>query len=283
MLSFVVAKSLTIEFITSVQNGFTVALDRKRPFAVWVIFAGLIFSGLYLLYGIIPDLGKPSLFDPFLVLVVGFAVLCFFSALGTFVTQRRWGFVLSVVVSLGFVVPSLAVYPKPSDSTTFAIATTSIPVLTLVAIFSILCLINLKRGLNQKKYLSSPRSIGGALTVATLLLVIGGVSYGAFFAPSVSTSNAVTITIVPGASNPSNAAGHFVPSTIIVLIGVNNTISWVNQDYSIHTVTSNSNLFNSGLLNFGDKWSYTFSTAGTYAYHCAIHPYMNGTVIVKSS
>ncbi len=266
-----------------VQNGFTMSVVRKHPFAVWVIFAGLIFSGLDLLYGIIPDLQKPSLFDPFLVLVLGFVVLCLFSAFGAFVTQRRWSFVLSVVVSLGFVVPSLAVYPKPSGSTTFAIAMSSIPLLALVAIFSILCLVNLNKGLNQKKFLTSPRSIGGVLTVAMLVLVVGGVSYGAFFAPSVSTFDAVTVSIVPGASNPSNSAGHFLPDSIIVVIGVNNTIIWVNQDYTIHTVTSNSNLFNSGLLNFGDKWSYTFLTAGTYAYHCAIHPYMNGTVIVRSS
>ncbi len=215
--------------------------------------------------------------------MIGFVVLCLFSAIGTFVTQRRWGLVLSTVVSLGFVVPSLVVYPRPSDSTTFAIATSSIPILTLVAIFSILCLIDLKNGLNQKKYLATPRSIGGALTVATVLLVIVGVSYGTFFASNRSTLDAVTVSIVPGASNPSNAAGHFAPGIIIVVIGVNNTITWVNQDYTIHTVTSNSNLFNSGLLNFGDAWSYTFSTAGTYTYHCAIHPYMNGTVIVKSS
>jgi plastocyanin len=257
--------------------------SNKRPFAVWVISVGLIFSGLDLLYGLIPDLSRPSLFDPFLSLVLGFVVLCFLSAIGTFLTRRRWSFVMSVIVSLGFVVPSLVVYPKPTDFATFSIATSSILVLILVAAFSLLCLINLKKGLNQKKYLSSPRSIGGALTIVLLLFVVLGVTYAAFSASNTSTLALVSVSIVPGASNPSNGAGHFVPSTITVVIGVNNTITWVNKDYSIHTVTSNSGLFNSGLLNSGDKWGYTFSKAGTFGYRCAIHPYMTGTVIVKNS
>lgn len=255
--------------------------SRRHPFAVWVIFAGLLFSGSDLLYGIVPDLQRLSLFDPFLVLVAGFVVLCYLAAIGVFLTQRRWSFVLSVVVSLGFVVPSLAVLPKPSDSTTYAIATSSIPILVLVAVFSILCLINLKTGLNQKKFLASARSMGGALTVAILLLVIGGISFGIYSSSNSSAADSVAVSIVAGASNPSNAAGHFVPSSVVLVIGVNNTVTWMNQDYTIHTVTSNSGLFSSGLLNHGDTWSYTFTTAGIFQYHCAIHPYMIGTVIVE--
>ena len=256
--------------------------SNHRPFAVWIIFAGLVFSGSDLLYGIIPDLRNPSLFDPFIGLVGGFVILCFVSAFGTFFTQRRWSFLLSVIVSLGFVFPSLAVYPKPTQFTTFVIATSSIPTLILVAIFSILSLLNLKKGLNQKKYIASPASVGGVLTVAILLLVVSAIAFGALFISN-SPIDSSTVIIVAGASSPSNPSGHFSPKTIIVVIGLNNTVTWVNQDYSIHTITSNTGIFDSGLLNSGDKWSYTFSTPGTFAYHCAIHPYMTGTVIVKSA
>ena len=258
-------------------------LKRNLPFVVWVIFAGLIFSGVDLFYGIIPDLRNLSLFDPFLVLVIGFVLLCFVSAIGTLFTQRRWSFVLSIVVSLGFAVPSLAVYPKPTDLTTYAIATSSIPVLILVALFSFFSLANLKKGLDKKRYLSSFRSASGALTIAVLLLVATGVSYGVLFASSSPKGDSITISIVAGASSPNNLAGHFVPTTIVVVIGVNNTITWINEDYSIHTITSNSGLFNSGLLNHGDTWSYTFSSPGTFGYHCSFHPYMTGTIVVRRS
>jgi plastocyanin len=257
--------------------------NRGHPFVLWVIFAGLAFSGLDLLYGIIPDLRNRSLFDPFMGVVGCFVALCLVSAFGVLLTQRRWSFVLSVVVSLGFVLPSLLVFPKPMQFGTFAIASSSVPLLILVAIFSFLSLINLKKGLNQKKYLSSPLSSGGLLVLAVLALIVGTIFFGAFVGEkSLSDSNsAVTILIVPGANKPSNPAGHFDPETITVVIGINNTVTWVNQDYSIHTVTSRSaGIFDSGLLNYGDKWSYTFLAPGNFSYFCLIHPYMIGNVIV---
>jgi plastocyanin len=275
-------KDLQIEWELLLQDRSRMPTSNGRPFAIWVIVAGLVFSGSDLLYGIIPDLKNFSKFDPFIGLVGGFVVLCFFSGLGVVFTQRRWSFILSTVVSLGFALPSLFVYPQPMQFTTFVIATSSIPVLILVSIFSILSLLNLKKGLRQKKYLSSPRSVGGVLTVAALLFVCGAVSFGALQPHGIYT-DAVQVIIVPGASSASNPTGHFSPQTITVVIGANNTVTWVNEDYSIHTVTSNTGIFDSGLLNSGDKWSYTFSTPGTYAYHCAIHPFMLGTIIVESA
>jgi plastocyanin len=254
--------------------------SRRQPFAIWVIFAGLVYSGSDLLYGILPDLRNPSRFDPFIGLVAAFVILCYVSAFGILFTRRRWSFVSSAVVALGFVVPSLFVYPAPTQLTTFVIATSSIPILFLVSVFSILSLVNLKRGLDRKKYLSSPKSFGGLLTAATLVIVIGAAAFGALSTHQ-SLNDATTILIVSGASSPTNPTGHFSPNTITVEIGVNNTIVWINEDYSIHTITSNSGTFDSGLMNSGDKWSYTFFSPGVYAYHCAIHPYMTGTVIVK--
>jgi plastocyanin len=257
--------------------------NPSHPFALWVIFAGLIFSGLDLLYGIVPDLKDLSLFDPFIGVVGGFVALCFVSAFGVLLTRRRWSFILSVIVCLGFVLPSLVVFPKPTQFGTFVIATSSIGTLILVAIFSLLCLVNLKKGLGLKKYLSRPLSFGGLLVIAVLVLIIGSILLGAYAVQnSPSTGNSsVTVLIVPGASKSTNPAGHFDPQTITVVLGVNNTVTWANHDYSIHTITSRNGTFDSGLLNTGDKWSYTFGTAGNFSYYCSIHPYMVGTVIVK--
>ncbi len=46
-------------------------------------------------------------------------------------------------------------------------------------------------------------------------------------------------------------------------------------------ITSNDGLFKSKALDTDDKYSYTFSKAGTYSYYCSIHPKMVGKVVVQ--
>jgi hypothetical protein len=74
-----------------------------------------------------------------------------------------------------------------------------------------------------------------------------------------------------------------VPQTITVEIGVNSTIVWLNQDTTPHTVTSNTNAFSSGTLSPGSNFTMTFTVPGTYQYHCSIHLFMTGTVIVLNA
>jgi plastocyanin len=60
------------------------------------------------------------------------------------------------------------------------------------------------------------------------------------------------------------------------------TVRWKNEDPYAHTVTSDDNIFNSGNLNQGQMFEYTFNTAGTYHYHCIYHaPAMKGTITVN--
>lgn len=71
----------------------------------------------------------------------------------------------------------------------------------------------------------------------------------------------------------------FVPATITVKVGTR--VIWTNRQTGIqHTVTANNGSFASGDLSTGSSFSYVFTKRGTYAYHCAIHPFMTGTVIV---
>jgi plastocyanin len=95
-------------------------------------------------------------------------------------------------------------------------------------------------------------------------------------------SKAVQVSIVSGAGNNESSPG-YSPSTITVVIGVNNTVSWTNNDLIPHTVTASDGSFSSGNMNPGDSFAYTFTTPGTYTYHCSYHSWMKGTVIVKSS
>lgn len=74
----------------------------------------------------------------------------------------------------------------------------------------------------------------------------------------------------------------FSPSNITVVIGVNNTVTWTNKDIATHTVTAIDGAFDSGDLNTNQSWTHTFTTPGTYAYECTIHPWMTGTLIVEA-
>ncbi len=71
------------------------------------------------------------------------------------------------------------------------------------------------------------------------------------------------------------------PSSIIVVIGVNNTVVWTNYDSATHTVTANDGSFDSKDLKAGQSFSYTFTAPGTFGYHCIYHGWMVGQVMVK--
>ena len=71
----------------------------------------------------------------------------------------------------------------------------------------------------------------------------------------------------------------FAPNTVTVAAGT--TVVWTNQDDVPHNATSNDKAFKSPALDTGEKWEYTFKTAGTFNYYCTIHPKMTGTVVVK--
>jgi plastocyanin len=93
--------------------------------------------------------------------------------------------------------------------------------------------------------------------------------------------SSVAVSIANGAGTDTTNKG-FTPNTITVVLGVNNTVVWTNNDSSPHTVTSNGGVFDSGNMAPGQTYSFTFSAPGTYAYHCTYHPWMTATVIVKA-
>jgi plastocyanin len=74
------------------------------------------------------------------------------------------------------------------------------------------------------------------------------------------------------------AAFVFSPATVTVPIG--STVIWTNKDSAPHTVTSDSGVFDSGNLAEGGTFSHTFTQAGTFKYHCNLHPSMTGKIIV---
>ena len=73
----------------------------------------------------------------------------------------------------------------------------------------------------------------------------------------------------------------FLPQRITVKPGT--TVTWANDDDDTHTVASSGKLFKSKALDTGDKFSFTFTTPGTYAYICSVHPYMTGAIVVEAA
>jgi plastocyanin len=71
----------------------------------------------------------------------------------------------------------------------------------------------------------------------------------------------------------------FGPDTLTV--PVNSTVTWVNKDDLPHVIASTDGVFKSKALDTDDKYSYTFTKAGTYPYFCSIHPKMVGKIVVQ--
>lgn len=122
------------------------------------------------------------------------------------------------------------------------------------------------------------------------LVVLPNAAYHGESTTTTSTTQAkgqVEISIIPGSGIPYPGYGNgtsklygYEPLNATIVIGVNNTVTWVNNDSTIHTVTANNGLFDSGYLNPGDSYTYTFTKPGVYEYHCQIHPWMIGYITV---
>jgi plastocyanin len=73
----------------------------------------------------------------------------------------------------------------------------------------------------------------------------------------------------------------FEPNELVVPAGT--TVTWQNADDVPHTATSQDDprAFDSGTLDTDDKFSFTFSKPGKFAYYCKVHTHMKGVVVVK--
>jgi plastocyanin len=101
---------------------------------------------------------------------------------------------------------------------------------------------------------------------------------------STGPGSTVVVSIPKGASNPANAPG-YSPDKVTVVIGVNASVKWTNDDTFPHTVSastapSGAVPFKSGNLDAGKTFIYNFTTPGTYQYNCDYHAWMAGTVVV---
>ena len=72
----------------------------------------------------------------------------------------------------------------------------------------------------------------------------------------------------------------FMNSEVTILVG--ERVVWKNNGSNTHTSTSDTGKWDSGFLGPGARFGRVFRRAGTFTYHCTVHPSMQGTVIVNT-
>jgi plastocyanin len=123
------------------------------------------------------------------------------------------------------------------------------------------------------------RVLSGTIALAALMLIgCGGNStYGTMPSPTTgggATAADLTITITG-----MNAEQSYSPNPGTVRVG--QTVAWRNADSVAHTATANGGSFNTGTIAPGATSNpIVMSTAGSFDYHCTIHPSMIGALSV---
>jgi plastocyanin len=85
----------------------------------------------------------------------------------------------------------------------------------------------------------------------------------------------------PSTANVAIKIDNFVFGPQEITVPVGTTVTWINSDDIPHTAVSTDGVFKSKVMDTDDKFSYTFTKAGTYSYYCSVHPKMTGQVVVK--
>jgi len=90
---------------------------------------------------------------------------------------------------------------------------------------------------------------------------------------------------LPGAAQAANLEvkiGNFTFGPQKLTVKVGDTVTWINEDDIPHTVVSVGK-FRSKALDTDDKYTFTFTAAGTYEYFCGLHPHMQGSIVVETA
>ncbi|HJZ76542.1 MAG TPA: plastocyanin/azurin family copper-binding protein [Vicinamibacterales bacterium] len=115
------------------------------------------------------------------------------------------------------------------------------------------------------------------LRIALAILLLALTACSSSTPSTTSPTRGTSVSIVSGSSNLTTTA--YAPNPVSVPVG--GTVTWMNNDSVAHNSVSNTGVWNSSTIAPGGTYSYTFPTAGSFSYHCSIHPGMVGTVTVQ--
>ncbi len=74
---------------------------------------------------------------------------------------------------------------------------------------------------------------------------------------------------------------HFEYQPTPLTVAAGTTVAFSNQSNTSHTATENGGGFRTGVIRPGTSASVTFKRPGTYVFHCSIHPFMHGKIVVR--
>src|SRR5829696_1210878 len=89
----------------------------------------------------------------------------------------------------------------------------------------------------------------------------------------------------PGGASRQSGMGEvsivdFAFQPMAIFVGAGQTVEWTNTGNADHTVDSDTEIFESDIIDPGETYRYTFDDPGIFPYHCDIHPHMRGMVVV---
>ena len=170
----------------------------------------------------------------------------------------------------------------------------------------VVSVLDVSTSVNRSSKVAISGTVVGAVVVVVLILVAAA-AYLFVFSPASAVTvsskeyiftnydlNSTTTTNTTSIATAANAVqvdipsdngypfAQYTPQVVVVVIGVNNTVTWTNHDQIVHNILTTSGLFSSGDLAYGQTYTFTFTQPGTFAYYCSYHPSMAGVVIVRS-
>ena len=160
-----------------------------------------------------------------------------------------------------------------------AITRTGVPIVGPAAVGNAWSEVRVSNAHNRTEIAVNPhRAISSLIVIAGTALLLAGCGGGS--SPSASAKPSTSSSQTRGGSAVEISNFKFLPASITVKQGAGVTVT--NQDSTAHTATSdNGKSFDTGTLDPGASHAISVSKPGTYAYHCSIHPFMHGTLVIK--
>lgn len=141
-----------------------------------------------------------------------------------------------------------------------------------------------KDGKSKRKPVITAIVIGVLIAVAAGIVINATMPRNTYASDIIHPPQSVTVTI-PANKDLGNENPSFEPKVVRVVLGVNNTIVWVNKGNSPDRVVGEDETIDfgkvKGLIQPEESWSFTFTEKGTYNYLSDIHPWLQGTIIVE--
>ena len=126
--------------------------------------------------------------------------------------------------------------------------------------------------------------------IAVVIIIVAGVVLAGGSKNSTTATSTTAKTSTSSTKDNSSAVAttsvkisNFMFDPMVIKVKVGDNVTWTNMDSVHHTVTADvasADAPNGPLIGQGETYSFKFTKAGTYTFHCTPHSYMHGTVVV---